>query len=152
MAPVTLGKQHLYKRPGFDSVVTWFVLIVVAVASLTIVSSTLYVVFHNYVRVPYYDEWEMIGHWNDKWRNVDLGWRHLFDQHNEHSNYSRGKHDFIQMTISIISTHAQFKIWKHGKNLLKSFTSIAFGGPIVSQVPNELLPMDTPHPYCVMAP
>jgi len=84
MAPVTLGKQHLYKRPGFDSLVTWFVLIVVAVASLTIVSSTLYVVFHNYVRLPYYDEWEMIGHWNDKWRNVDLGWRHLFDQHNEH--------------------------------------------------------------------
>lgn len=58
---------------------------VVAVAvSVATVASTLYIVFHDYVRLPHYDEWDMIGHWYKTWRDTDSSWWHLFDQHNEH--------------------------------------------------------------------
>ena len=68
----------------------WFLLLmtmmaVVAVAvSVATVASTLYIVFHDYVRLPHGDEWEMIAHWHEKWQDTDSSWWYLFDQHNEH--------------------------------------------------------------------
>ena len=65
----------------------WFLLLVAMMAvavSVAIVASTLYIVFHDYVRLPHGDEWDMIAHWHEKWRDTDSSWWHLFDQHNEH--------------------------------------------------------------------
>ena len=58
-------------------------LAVLGVATAT-VSSTLYVIFHEYLPLPHGDEWDMIAQWNARWHNADSGWWHLFDQHNEH--------------------------------------------------------------------
>ena len=69
--------------PWFLLLVTMLTVVAVAVSVAT-VASTLYIVFHDYVRLPHGDEWEMIAHWHEKWRDTDSSWWHLFDQHNEH--------------------------------------------------------------------
>jgi len=68
----------------FDALLFWFLLSVVVVASLATISSTLFVLIHEYLRLPHSDEWDMIAHWNSEWRSPDSSWLRFFDQHNEH--------------------------------------------------------------------
>ncbi len=62
----------------------WLALLAILPISIATVASTLNIVFNDYIRLPHADEWEMIAHWHEKWRDTDSTWWHLFDQHNEH--------------------------------------------------------------------
>ena len=81
---MNLENSSLSEKSRFDAFLFWALLLAVLGAATATVSSTLYVIFHEYLPLPHSDEWDMIAQWNDRWHNADSGWWHLFDQHNEH--------------------------------------------------------------------
>ena len=72
------------KNFRFVSVFLWLLLSVILAISIATVSSSLFVLLHEYLSIPLSDEWHMIAHWYVHWQNMDSSWSRLFDQHSEH--------------------------------------------------------------------